>query len=107
MDDELLGDILAAERDIRLQINALDQQTTERLEALTQELDQMLERETMALQAELELARSRAGESAQREGESLLDEARAFAVRLESIDTKELDRVVVRHLARILPEGEQ
>jgi vacuolar-type H+-ATPase subunit H len=107
MDDELLGDILAAERDIRLQINALEQQTTERQEALTQELDQMLENESMALQAELELARGRAGESAQREGESLLAEARAFALRLESIDTMELDRVVVRHLARILPEGEQ
>lgn len=107
MDDELLADILAAERDIRLQINDLEQQTTARLEALKQELDQMLENESMALQEELELARSRTGESARLEAEALLAEAGAFALRLENIDTMELDRVVVRHLARILPEGEQ
>lgn len=107
MDDELLADILAAEREIRLQINELDQQTTERLETLKQELDQMLENESKSLQAELELARARASDSAQREAEALLAEAGAFALRLENIDTMELDRVVVRHLARILPEGEQ
>ncbi len=107
MDEELLADILAAERDIRLQIEALEQQTAERLEALSQELEQMLENEFMALQAELEIASARAGESAGRESESLLDEARAFARRLENIDTLELDRVVRRQLARIVPGGGQ
>ncbi|MGB9080895.1 MAG: hypothetical protein WCD00_06310 [Desulfuromonadaceae bacterium] len=107
MDDELLSDILAAEREIRLQIDALDQQTAKRLEALRQELDQMLESESMALQAERELAEARAGESARREAEALLAEAGAFALRLENIDTPELDLVVIRHLVRILPKGEQ
>lgn len=107
MDDKLLADILAAERDIRRQIEALEQQEAERLEALRQELDRMLASESTALQTDLERAQARAGESALREADALLAEARAFAARLESIDNLELDRVVIRHLARILPEGEQ
>ena len=107
MEDELLADILAAERDIRLQIEGLEQRTAERLESIKQELDLMLENETKALQAELDLAQSRAVESARLESEALLAEARACAVRLEHIDDSELDRVVGRHLDRILPKGEQ
>ena len=105
MDDELLSDILAAEREIRLQIDALEQQTAERLETLRQELDQMLDNESRALQVELEQAQTRAAQSAQREADALLDEARAFALRLENLEDQELDRVVIRHLSRILPEG--
>ncbi len=107
MGDDLLSDILAAEREIRLQIEALEQQTAERLETLKQELEQMLETESTALQAEREQARTMAEQTAQREADALLAEARAFALRLENLDTMELERVVLRHLARILPEGEQ
>jgi predicted component of type VI protein secretion system len=105
MDDELLSDILAAERDIRLQIDALEQQTAERLEQLGQELDQMLGNESRTLLYELEQAQSRVEQSAQQEADALLAEARAFALRLENLDTLELERVVIRHLSRILPEG--
>lgn len=107
MDDKLLSDIFAAERSIRQQIDVLEQQTAERLETLAQELDRMLESESSALQAELELAQARAEESARQEAEALLAEAGAFALRLKNIDYQELDTVVVRHLARILPEGGQ
>jgi hypothetical protein len=105
MEDELLSDILAAEREIRLQIEALEQQTAERLETLRLQLDQMLETESKALQAELERAQITAEQAALREADTLLAEARAFAVRLENLDNVELDRVVIRHLSRILPEG--
>lgn len=107
MNDELLTDILAVECDIRLQIDALEQQTAERLGALKQKLEQMLESESMALHAELELELAKSGQSAQREADALLAEARAFTLRLENIDTQELERVVIRHLARTLPEGGQ
>lgn len=107
MDDKLLTDIFAAERSIRQQIDALEQQTAERLLALKQELDRMLESESSALQAKLELTQARAEESARQEAEALLAEAEAFALRLQNIDSQELDTVVVRHLARILPEGGQ
>lgn len=105
MDNELLSDILAAERDIRLQIDALEQQTTERLETLRQELDQMLDNESMVLQDELKQAEIKAGQGAQQEADALLGEARAFALRLEQLDNLELDRAVLHHIDRILPEG--
>ena len=107
MDDKLLSDIFAAERSIRQQIDVLEQQTAEQMEALGQELDRMLKNESSALQAELEMAQARAEESAQQEAETLLAEAGAFALRLKNIDSQELDTVVVRHLARILPGGGQ
>jgi len=105
MDDELLSDILAAEREIRLQIETLEQQTAQRLETLKQELEQMLSNESLALQTEMEQARIRAEQSALRETDVLLAEARAFALRMDNLDAQELDRVVILHLARILPEG--
>ena len=105
MDDELLSDILAAEREIRLQIDALELQTEQRLEKLRQELAQTRDAESIALQAELEQARIRAEQSSQHEADGLLTEARAFARRLENLDNQVLDQVVIRHLASILPEG--
>jgi len=105
MDDELLSDILAAEREIRLQIDAMEQQTAERLETLRQELEQKLNNESVALQAELAQALTRAEQTALREADALLAEARAFALRRENLDARELERVVLRHLGRILPEG--
>lgn len=105
MDDELLSEILAAEREIRLQIDALEQQTSERLGTLKLELEQMLDNESGTLQAELEQARIRTEQTAQREADALLAEARAFAMRLENLDTLELDRVLIRYLAGIRPEG--
>ncbi|MDD2582458.1 MAG: hypothetical protein PHR66_10750 [Desulfuromonadaceae bacterium] len=107
MDDKLLSDILLAEREIRLQIEALEQQTAERLEKLHRELTRMLDDESGKLQAELEQAQARTEHSALREADALLAEARAFATQLENLDALELDRVILRHLARILPEGEK
>lgn len=105
MGDELLSDILAAERDISLQIDNLERQTAERLEKLRQELDQLLGNESRSLQHELEQAQSRVEQSARQEADALLAEARAFALRLENLDTPELEKVVIRNLFRILPEG--
>lgn len=105
MGDELLSDILAAERDIRQQIDAMERQTEERLEKLRQELDQTLGNESASLQYELEQAQARTEQTAQQEADALLAEALAFAQRLEKLDAVELERVVIRHLSRILPEG--
>ncbi len=105
MDNELLSDILAAEREIHLQIDALEQQEAERLATIRQELDRMLDNESMALRAELDQAEIKAGQAAQQEADALLVEARTFALRLEKLDNLELDRVVLHHIARILPEG--
>lgn len=105
MVDELLSDILAAEREIRLGTDALEQQTAERLERLRHELDRMLEDESRNLRDEMARAETRACEGAQQEADGLLDEARAFALRLERVDDLELDRIVLHHIGSILPEG--
>ena len=105
MEDELLSGILAAEREIHLQIESLDEQTADRLEKLRQELDRLLDDESKLLQAELERAQVVAGQMAEKEAESLLAKARAFALRLENLDIAELDKVVLRYLTRIYPEG--
>lgn len=105
MEDELLSDILAAEREIRLQIDVLEQQTAERLETVRQELDRRVEQETVSLQAELEKNLSIARQKAETEAEALLAETRSYAIRLENLENVELDRVVAHYLSRIRPEG--
>lgn len=105
MDDELLADILAAERKIRQQIETLEEQTRDRLESLKKELDRRVDDESGLLQAELEQARTRTVQAAEKEAATLLTEARAYAKRFGNLDIAELDRVVLRHLPRICPEG--
>ena len=105
MADELLSDILAAERAIRLEIDELEEEVAAALERLQLELDAKLAAASRALQDELAAALSQAETMAQREAEVLLDEARAFARRLENLDTVKLDEVVRRQLVQILPAG--
>ena len=105
MDDGLLPEILAAERQIRLQIESMEQETAARLEKLGQELERMVAAESELLKNELVNARARAESSAEAEAATMLAEARASAVRLEKLTAEQLDRVVLRHLARIYPEG--
>ena len=105
MAEELLSDILAAERVIRLEIDELEVQVAQKLERLQQELDSELANEAKALQDDLETALRRAEVEAQQEAKALLDEARSAARRLEYLDSAELDQVVGRHLRQILPAG--
>jgi hypothetical protein len=105
MEDELLTDILAAEREVRMQIDSMEQQSAERLERLGQELDRMMGDESALLLNELEKARIIAEQTSEQEAEAILAEARVFALRLENLGTEELDRVVHSYLTRINPEG--
>lgn len=105
MDEELLSDILAAEREIRRQIDATREESAARLEALRLECEATLEQECRTLQGEGEEAQCRAEEMAQTEGEALLAAARSFAERLDRLTPEELDLVVRRQLQRLLPEG--
>lgn len=105
MADQLLSDILEAEREIRLQIDALELQIADRLEKLLQELGQARSDDSRVLEAEREQTRTMVEQTARREADVLLTEARAFAMRMEILDTRELDSIVLPQLARILPEG--
>lgn len=105
MADELLSDILAAERAIRLEIDELEEEVAAELERLQLELDAKLAAASRALQDELAAALSQAETMTQQEAEVLLDDARAFARRLENLDTAKLDEVVRCQLMQILPAG--
>lgn len=105
MDDELLSDILAAEREIRLRIDEREQRRGERLTAVARDLEQQWELETAALRAELEQALDRTERLAGREAEHLVAEARACALRLERMEAADLDRLLLRRLGAVLPEG--
>lgn len=105
MDDGLLSEILGAEREIRLKIESMEQAAAAHLEKLGQELDLMVAAESELLKTELDNARAKAERSAEEEAEALLVKARAFALRQNSLEPEQLDRVVLRHLARIYPEG--
>lgn len=105
MDDGLLSDILAAEREITLQIEALELETRARLEKLGQELEMKVAAEKELLQAELANAMAKAEQSAEEEAMAILAEARSLALRQSKLTAEQLDRVVLRHLARIYPEG--
>ena len=105
MDDELLSNILAAERAIRLEIDELEEQVAQELERLQQELDSELANEAKAAQEELAAALRQAEATAQQKAASLRAGAQVFARRLEDLDNTELDRIVRRHLLQILPDG--
>lgn len=102
MEDELLADILAAERAIRLEIEGEERLSEERLAKLGQELERRLADEAETQQAALEQALAASGQQAEEEAAVLLEEARTYARRLENLDDVELDRVLVRHLMPIL-----
>lgn len=105
MDDELLSDILAAEREIRQRIDERQRQREERLAAVARELAQEWEREAGALRAEREQALDRTERRARQEAEGLVAEARAYAQRLERMETADLDRFLAPRLRGLLPEG--
>lgn len=105
MADELLSDILDAERAIQLEIDELEAQVAQELDRLQQEFDSELVNASRTLQDELAVSLNRAESEAQKEATALLDAAQAFALRLEKLDTPALERAVLRHLVQILPKG--
>lgn len=105
MNDELLAEILTAEREIRREIDALEERIAKEEETLRQELDQSVVNAAMTLQAERQEALKRAEQSALREADALLAKARSFASRLENLDNSALEGVIFRHLPRVLPKG--
>ena len=105
MSDDLLTDIVAAERDIRSRNTTLERELADRLEALRLELAAEFQQEVVSREVSLARALDHAIQSARREAASLLAEAHAYAERLNALDASELDPVVVRHLVHLHPEG--
>jgi vacuolar-type H+-ATPase subunit H len=105
MSDDLLTDIVAAERDIRSRNTALERELADRLEALRSELAAELQQEVDSMEESLARALDHAIQTARREAVSLLAEANAYAERMNDLVAGDLDQVVVRHLLHLHPEG--
>jgi len=106
MSEELLSEIVAAEREIRGQLSALQKESAARLAAVRSETAEELRRESARLEAEFDAAIEQASLQATEAGAALVAEADAYAQRLGSLDPALLERVIVRHLQRICPEND-
>jgi len=107
MSEELLSEIVAAEREIRGQISALQKESVARLAALRSEAAEELRREATRLEAEFDAALDQAALRAEEAGATVVAEADAYAQRLGSLDPALLERIIVRHLQRRLcPEND-
>ena len=105
MSDELLSDIVAAEREIRRRNATLERELAERRAVLAAELAAALQQETNDLERELTQNLDQAASLAKREAAALLVEARADADRISTLDPAELDQVIARSLTHLHPEG--
>jgi hypothetical protein len=105
MAEELLSEIVAAEREIRLQLSRLEEELAARLDGVRAETQEELEREAASLAAELEAELAKASRFAEKEARSRVAEARAYAERLGALTTDQLDDIVCRHL-RAVCQGE-
>jgi len=104
MEEELLSDILSAEREIRQRNSTLEQETSAQLAALSVELEDTLRQEAVRLDETLVRGLDCAEQTAREEGGSLLAEAIAYAARISSLGDGELDPVVTGHMDRLYPE---
>ena len=105
MSDELLSDIVAAEKEIRSRNALLEQELADQRATLQAELAAELQAEAAALEAEMATALDCSTGVAEREAASRIAEATAYAGRIGRLGAAELDPLVVRHLQFLLPEG--
>lgn len=104
MDEELLSDILAVEREIRQRNSTLEQESAAWLAALAVELEEALRQEAARLDEALAGELVCAEQTARGESNSLLAEANLYAARIASLGEGELDSVINRYLVRLYRE---
>ncbi len=104
MSEELLSEIVAAERDIRLRVRAVEEETAARLAGVREEAAEAFRREADRLDDELARALEEAEREARDEARGVVAEARAYADRLRGLDAGLLEEVVVRHLRSLRQE---
>lgn len=104
MDEELLSDILEAEREIRQRNAALEQETNARLAVLAAEMEDAVRQEAARLDEVLAGELECAGQAARDDSAALLAEAHAYAERISFLGAAEVDLLVIRHLEHVFPE---
>ena len=98
MSEELLSEIVAAERDIRRQISVLEEELAARLATVRAEAAEELQREAERLEEELAWELEQASRSARDEAKAVVAEADAYAGRIRCLEAGRLEGMIVRHL---------
>jgi vacuolar-type H+-ATPase subunit H len=101
MAEELLSEIVAAEREIRARITRLEEELAARLAAVLAEAEAMLAQEEASLAAELDGELAKATRLAEKEARSRVAEALAYAERLDALTAEQLDDIVSSHLQAV------
>lgn len=104
MAEELLTEIVAAEREIRRRISTLEEELAARIETVRAETTEGLIREETRLDAELAERLEQETRTARKEAEALVAEAHAYAERIGSLEAGQLDGILIRHLHTLWPE---
>lgn len=106
MDDELLTEILAVEREVSERLNRLETESARMLEALDRELTAGIERELCLFQEESDRVNAAAEQEARMAANAIVADAKYYAARIGSISDEKLKLILARHLVRLRPEAE-
>lgn len=101
MSDELLSEIVAAEREIRRGLLALEEECAARLDRAKSETETELRSGADRLEAELAAALEETTRGALSEAQAVVAEADAYARRLASLPAERLEELILRQLQRI------
>lgn len=104
MADELLSEIVAAEREIRRQLSLLKGESETRLATARAGAEEALRREAARLDAEFARAMEAVAREARQESLAEVAAAEAYVARLDSLETEMLDRLIVRRLRDLVRE---
>jgi vacuolar-type H+-ATPase subunit H len=105
MDNGILTDIIAVEKEVRERLDAERERAAARLEQIRNDLEENLRREEERLRQSLGDALSAARNEAEHNAALLEREAAEQSERLARIDDLTLRRIVVEHLSRLMPEA--
>lgn len=104
MENDILHTIISVEREIQERLAAEEEQASQMLDRLQNELDEAARREEERLAASLLQSVARARLSAREQGEALLQAAAAKAQRLDRLDDQTLERFIGKRLGSLVPE---
>jgi len=106
MGDELLSEIVAAEREIRRQLTALREESAARLAAARSEAEEELRQEAARLEIEFARSVDEAERDARQESLAVVAEAEGDVARFDSLPAEILDGIIARHLHGIVWEDD-
>jgi uncharacterized protein YbjQ (UPF0145 family) len=105
MEKGVIHAIIEVEKEIQKKIKAEELRSRNKIEKVRKEIDGFITGEEERLKEELKRAIEAAGEEAERNAEKMVADAVALAAQIEGLDDKALEKIILKHINRILPEG--